>query len=129
MSGRKKANDSRLKILFICAMNKRRSVTAERLYRNDVRLEVRSAGVRSEAKRRVSEADLRWADVVFVMEREHQLWISMRFEEMDLPAINVLDIPDDFEAMDPKLQTILRSLLDPAITPLIENRPTRKETK
>jgi len=110
-------------------MNKRRSVTAERLYRNDVRLEVRSAGVRSEAKRRVSEADLRWADVVFVMEREHQLWISMRFEEMDLPAINVLDIPDDFEAMDPKLQTILRSLLDPAITPLIENRPTRKETK
>ena len=46
---------SRLKILFVCAMNKQRSVTAERLYRNDARLDVRSAGVRTGANRRVSE--------------------------------------------------------------------------
>ena len=96
-------------------MNRQRSVTAERLYRNDARLEVRSAGVRSEAKRRVSEADLLWADVVFVMEPEHKLWITMRFEGMDLPAIEVLEIADDFEVMDPELQAILRSLLDPEI--------------
>src|SRR5881628_2566882 len=57
----------RLRILFVCAMNKQRSVTAECLYRKDARLDVRSAGVRSEANRRVSEDDLRWADVVFVM--------------------------------------------------------------
>ena len=64
----------RLKVLFVCAMNRQRSVTAERIYRNDARLDVRSAGVRSEARRRVSEKDLLWADVVFVMEREHKLW-------------------------------------------------------
>jgi predicted protein tyrosine phosphatase len=62
----------RLRILFVCAMNKQRSVTAEQLYRNDARLEVRSAGVRSDANRRVSEDDLRWADIVFAMEREHK---------------------------------------------------------
>lgn len=39
----------RLRVLFVCAMNKQRSLTAEQLYRNDTRLEVRSAGVRSEA--------------------------------------------------------------------------------
>jgi protein-tyrosine-phosphatase len=30
---------ARLKVLFVCAMNKQRSVTAERLYRNDARLD------------------------------------------------------------------------------------------
>jgi predicted protein tyrosine phosphatase len=116
-----KAQD-RLRVPFVCAMNKQRSVTAERLYRNDVRLEVRSAGVRSEALRRVNEADLKWADVVFVMEQEHKLWISMRFEELDLPQIDVLDIPDDFEVMDPELQGILKSLLDPELDHLLANK-------
>jgi protein-tyrosine phosphatase len=114
--------DRRLKVLFVCAMNKQRSVTAERLYRNDARLEVRSAGVRSEANRRVSEADLKWADVVFVMEREHKLWITMRFEEVELPKIDVLDIPDEFDLMDPELQEMLRSMLDPEIDYLVSSR-------
>lgn len=103
-------------------MNKQRSVTAERLYRNDARLEVRSAGVRADAVRRVSEADLTWADVVFVMEREHKRWIRTRFEGLALPTIDVLEIPDEFEVMDPRLQEILRSLLDPEIAHLLENR-------
>jgi len=109
----------RLKILFVCAMNKQRSVTAERLYRNDARLEVRSAGVRSEANRRVSAADLKWADVVFVMEREHKQWITTRFEGLALPPIDVLDVPDEFEVMDPTLQEMLKSLLDPEIEHLL----------
>ena len=114
----------RLKVLFVCAMNKQRSVTAERLYRNDARLEVRSAGVRSGANRRVNEADLKWADVVFVMERDQKVWIAERFAELDLPRIDVLDIPDEFEVMDPELQEILQSLLDPEIAHLVENPPS-----
>src|SRR5436190_5620787 len=106
---------NRLKILFVCAMNKQRSVTAERIYRNDARVEVRSAGVRAGANRRVSEADLRWADVVFVMERDHKQWITMRFEGFTLPPIDVLDIPDDFELMDPALVEMLHLMLDPEI--------------
>ncbi len=102
----------RLKVLFVCAMNKQRSVTAERMYRNDARLEVRSAGVRVEAKRRVSENDLKWADVVYVMEQDHKQWIRMRFEGMALPRIEVLEIPDEFEVMDPELQETLRTVLD-----------------
>lgn len=94
-------------------MNKQRSVTAERLYRNDARLEVRSAGVRSDALRRVSEEDLAWAEVVFVMEREHKLWIATRFKDCQLPPIEVLDIPDEYECMDRELQEILRLNLDP----------------
>ena len=104
-------------------MNRQRSVTAERMYRNDPRLEVRSAGVRSEAERRVSEADLAWADVVFVMEREHKLRIATRFEGLELPRIEVLDIPDDFEVMDPQLVELLRATLDPEINHLVNEPP------
>ena len=114
--------DGLLKILFVCAMNKQRSPTAEQLYRNDARLEVRSAGVRSEAKRRLSEADLLWADVVFVMEREHKILIDRRFEGLDLPRIDVLDIPDDFDYMAPELQEMLRMMLDPEIDHILRFR-------
>jgi protein-tyrosine phosphatase len=100
-------------------MNRQRSVTAERLYRDDARLEVRSAGVRSDAERRVSEADLRWADVVFVMEREHKAWLTTRFETLELPRIDVLDIPDEYECMDPQLQEMLRLTLDPEIDSIL----------
>ena len=110
----------RLKVLFVCAMNRQRSVTAERMYRNDPRMEVRSAGVRTEAARRVSEADLAWADVVFVMEREHKQWITTRFEGTRLPRIDVLDIPDEFEVMDPQLQEMLKAMLDPEIAHVLD---------
>jgi predicted protein tyrosine phosphatase len=114
-----RAMNRRLRVLFVCAMNKQRSVTAEQLYRNDARLEVRSGGVRSDAKRRVNEDDLRWADVVFVMEREHKVWLATRFEGVELPPIEVLDIPDDYECMDPQLQEMLRLMLDPEIDALL----------
>ena len=96
-------------------MNKQRSVTAENLYRNDARLDVRSAGVRSDATRPVSENDLRWAEVMFVMEREHKTRLATRFEGVESPEIEVLDIPDEYECMDPHLQELLRLMLDPEI--------------
>lgn len=115
----------RLKILFVCAMNKQRSATAERIYLNDPRVEVRSAGVRADAKRRIAEKDLRWADVIFVMEREHKLAITTRFDDVSdltLPPIDVLNIPDDFEFMDPVLIEMLKTMLDPEIDYLITTR-------
>ena len=101
-------------------MNKKRSATAENLYRNDARLEVRSAGVRPEAKRRVREEDLRWADIVFAMEREHKQRLLQQFQGSELPPIEVLDIPDDYgEYMDVQLQEMLRLTLDSEIDSLI----------
>ncbi len=111
----------RLRVLFVCAMNKQRSATAEQLYRNHAHLEVRSAGVRPDAKRRVTEEDLCWADIVFVMERAHKSRIVEQFREVPLPYIEVLDIPDDYEYMDPQLQEILRFTIDPEINALLGN--------
>lgn len=94
-------------------MNRQRSVTAERLYCNDQRLCVRSAGVASDAERRISGKDLEWADLVYVMERSHKRRIQEAFRDRELPPIKVLDIPDDFEVMDPELIAILHAQLDP----------------
>ena len=100
-------------------MNQWRSPTAEHLYRDDARLQVRSAGIRTEARRRVSEADLTWADVVFVMDREQKRWIREQFRSIDLPDVRVLDVPDEFEYMDPRLQAALRAVIDPEIDALV----------
>ena len=107
-------------------MNQRRSLTADHLYRNDARLEVRSGGVRPEAKRRVSEGDLLWADVVFVMERGHKQRIAQEFAGLTLPPIEVLDVPDDYDYMDADLQEMLRLTLDPEFDARIAARPATK---
>ena len=109
---------TRLKVLFVCARNRWRSPTAEHLYRQDSRLEVRSAGIRSAAQRRVSAADLRWADVVFVMEREQKRWIGEWFRDEDLPSIISLKIPDDLTYMHPQLIEALRQAIEPELAQL-----------
>ena len=110
---------TRLRILFVCALNKWRSPTAEALYRPDPRLEVRSAGVRSSAKRCISAADVEWADAIFVMDREQKAWIQERFRDLQIPRIRVLDIPESLVFMDPELQRLLRLAIDPEIDALL----------
>ncbi len=100
---------ARLRVLFVCGRNQWRSPTAERIHRDDPRVEVRSAGVSAGAKRRVSAKDLAWADLALVMERGHRSRIREQFrKEPDFPPIESLDIPDEFEFMDPELIRLLR---------------------
>ena len=103
----------RLRILFICSRNQWRSPTAERIYARDSRVEVRSAGTSSSARRRVREADLEWADLVLVMEHEHK----RRLQRLGPSGvrIEVLDIPDDYAAMDPELVELLTERVEPLI--------------
>ncbi len=112
-------NQSRLRVLFVCSKNRWRSPTAEHIYRNDPRLEVRSAGVKSEAKRRVTEQDLGWADIVFAMEREHKRILVERYSHLELPRIEVLEIPDDFQYLQPELQEALHEAVDPELKVLL----------
>lgn len=113
-----------LRVLFVCALNQWRSPTAEVIYRNDPRLEVRSAGIRAEAKRRISSADIAWADVIFVMDRKQKSWIQESFKDRELPRIEVLDITDGLIYMDPELQRLLREAIDPEIDALLSSRIT-----
>ncbi|MGD1920484.1 MAG: low molecular weight protein tyrosine phosphatase family protein [Pleurocapsa sp.] len=101
-----------LNFLFVCSKNKWRSPTAETIYRHDSRIKVRSAGTRSSSRKRISENDLNWADIVLVMENKHKKIISNKYSYLDLPKIIVLDIPDDYKYMSDELINMLQTSVE-----------------
>lgn len=107
-----------MRLLFLCSRNLWRSPTAEKVYQNDPRAEVRSAGTSASARCRVSEKLLLWADLVLVMEHEHKQRLREMFPEIvrDL-RIEVLDIPDDYPFMDEELMRLIRERVEPLLEP------------
>ena len=61
----------------------------------------RSAGTSPNARRTISAADLRWADIVFVMEPKHRQRLQAKFARLlQHKPLHVLDIPDEYRFMD-----------------------------
>ena len=100
-------------ILFVCTANVDRSRTAEDLYRDDPRFEVKSAGTAPFAKNPLTRELLQWADRVFVMcekEDRHQTLIKLRFPDAKTPVVD-LDVEDRWRRGHPELvRRVLRSL-------------------
>ena len=101
-------------LLFICSRNQWRSPTAEILWRRRSGFEAHSAGTSSNARRPVGPADIRWADVIFVMERKHQQRLQAEYSRLlEHKRLHVLDIPDDYRYMDSELISILEDTVTP----------------
>lgn len=110
-------NEESLKILFICSMNQWRSPTAEKLYSDKPFVIARSCGTNKSARRRVSPDDLRWADIIFVMEQRHKQQLLAEYPgEMRFKELHVLDIPDNYKFMDPELIEEIVASVDPVLT-------------
>lgn len=62
----------KLKLLFVCTINRMRSATAQVIYENDDRFEVKSAGTDRNARVVVDRELLEWADAIIVMEKYHR---------------------------------------------------------
>jgi predicted protein tyrosine phosphatase len=108
--------DTRLKILFVCSRNQWRSPTAEKIYANCPNVIPRSRGTAKSARRRISENDIQWADLILVMENKHKANLVKNFQNAihDKPIV-VLDIPDEYQFMDPELADLIRESVDPLI--------------
>ncbi len=107
-----------MNILFVCSKNKWRSRTAETIFKNSVNHNVKSAGTDKDARIKLTEKQLIWADIIFVMEYKHRQIIKQNFEiNYDKDKIIVLDIPDEYQYMDEEL--ILS--LETAVRPYLEN--------
>ncbi len=92
------------KLLFVCSRNRMRSLTAERIFTGIPGYEVRSAGTQPEARVVVNEGHIGWADVIFAMEKSHLNRMRQKFgDAMDGKRAIVLNIPDDYEVMQPEL--------------------------
>lgn len=100
-------DQARLKILFVCTHNQWRSPTAEKLYINDPRLEVRSAGTSSKAVHTVSVRDVAWADLILCMEQKHLDLLQQQFPH--LPLTKPLDISNEYRYGDQELIAELQS--------------------
>jgi len=96
-------------LLFLCSQNRLRSPTAERVFAERADRAVDSAGLDNDAQPTCTPELLEWADIVFVMEKSHRNRLSKRFRTF-LKNVRVicLDIPDDYEFMQPELIQILR---------------------
>ena len=101
-----------MNILFICSRNQWRNPTAEQIWRHHPSWSVRSAGTSSNARRRITADLLRWADVIFVMEQKHKDRLKANFTRLlEHKSLYVLDIPDEYQYMDPQLIEILKDIV------------------
>lgn len=96
-------------ILFICTVNRMRSATAEKIYAEDERFYVDSAGTDKTATVLLEEYHLEWADFVIVMERTHRTKIQDTFPALSKQKpIICLHIPDVYDFMQPELIDLLQ---------------------
>lgn len=96
--------------LFVCSQNKLRSPTAEQIFSTIDGIEVSSAGTNNDAENPLSAELIDWADSIFVMERAHRVKLQKRFRRaLHGKRIVCLDIPDDYEFMDPDLIRLLEA--------------------
>ena len=95
---------TRKKVLFVCARNKIRSYTAERMFAGSLLYDVKSRGVAKEARVKLTESDVHWAEVIFVMEKNHKNRIAEVFRSAIVgKPIVCLFIEDIYQPMEPKL--------------------------
>lgn len=107
-----------IKVLFVCSKNKWRSPTGEAIFRRRDGVSVRSAGTSRSAKKRLNLNDIRWSDIILVMEDKHATRIRADFrDETKHKKLHILDISDDYQFMNPELVEILRAKCEPLIWP------------
>jgi predicted protein tyrosine phosphatase len=103
-------------LLFVCSRNQWRSPTGEAIWRRRPGFDARSAGTSPNARKTIGPADIRWADVIFVMERKHEHRLRAEYARLlEHKQLHVLDIPDDYRFMDPELV----DMLELAVTPYL----------
>lgn len=96
------------KILFVCTINRMRSATAQVIYEQDDRFEVKSAGTDKSARVVVDRELLEWADAVVVMEKYHRNKIRAKFPDLySSKKIVCLYIEDLYDFMDATLIELL----------------------
>jgi predicted protein tyrosine phosphatase len=103
-----------MKLLFICGKNRLRSPTAEAVFSEYPGIEAESAGIDRDAEVPVGTDAIEWADLILVMEKAHRRKLAAKFQHfLKDKKVVCLDIPDNYEYMDPELVDILERRVRP----------------
>jgi len=98
------------KVLCVCSAGLLRSPTAANVLHTEFGFNTRAVGVdKGHALIPLDSVHLAWADEVVCMEEEHTPFIHTLStnDEIPLPKITVLNIPDMFGYMDKELQEMI----------------------
>ena len=105
-------SDYPTKLLFICSRNKIRSLTAEKMLAGVAGYRTASAGTQPGARVVVTAGQLRWADLIFCMEKAHLQKLRDRFpDDLAGKSVVTLHIPDAYQFMADDLIDELRAKL------------------
>lgn len=97
-----------MRLLFVCARNRLRSPTAERVFAAVPGVETDSAGLAPDADSPVTPELLAWSDVILVMEPAHRTKLTRAFgRHLRGKRIGCLSITNDYEYMAPELVRLL----------------------
>ena len=98
-----------MNLLFVCSENRLRSPTAEAVFSEYSGINAISAGTNSDAETTVSGDLIEWADSILVMEQSHRNKVPKKFRNLlKGKKLVYLDIPDNYNCMQPELIKILK---------------------
>jgi predicted protein tyrosine phosphatase len=107
--------------LFVCSQNRLRSPTAEEVFSKLPGIECASAGTDEMANVPIDPELIEWADTIYVMESAHRNRISKKFKRyLSGKRIVVLNIPDDYEFMQPSLVAVLEQKVGPMLARYVQ---------
>ncbi len=102
--------------LFVCSQNRLRSPTAEEVFSKLPGIECQSAGTDELANVPIDPELIDWADVIYVMETSHRNRIARKFKKhLAGKRIVVLNIPDEYQYMEPALVAVLERKAGPLL--------------
>jgi len=103
-------------LLFICSQNRLRSPTAEAVFSEYEGLEADSAGIDRGADFPLCNEAIQRSDIIFVMEKSHRRKLSQNFQPwLKDKRVICLDIPDEYEYMEPALVQLLKKKVLPLL--------------
>ncbi|MFC4160230.1 low molecular weight protein tyrosine phosphatase family protein [Chitinimonas lacunae] len=103
-----------MRVLFVCGRNRWRSPTAETVFATFPGVETASAGLANDAEVALDEELVRWAELIFVMEKSQRERLQRRFgTALGKTPLICLDIPDKYPLMDPALIKLLEARVPP----------------
>jgi predicted protein tyrosine phosphatase len=115
-----------VKALFVCSAGILRSPTAALHFAKTKGWNTRAVGDNKEfALIPVSEALMRWADVVFVMTADQRFHLKTNFGESLNEKVFILNIEDDFAFMEPDLVKYLEASMEhlmPEVEEFLKNK-------
>lgn len=116
----------RKRVLCICSAGLLRSPTAAVILSQEpFNYNTRAAGIEeSYALIPVDNVLIHWAEEIVCMTKDHEAMLKAKFPNIQVP-IYVLNVPDNFGYMNPKLQTLIREAYeDTALGLTVASRTT-----